>query len=262
MLWIYRSKVLIMYNENPTMTIRYEINPPKISDDGQNARNVLSERIETISSVCDGIHLTDSVLGIPRVSPFEIAEKIRESNKDIKITCSLRVRGKNLNEIEKIVQESIGIVDGILVLMGDKSETTSNKEELIPSQVVNILSENGLGEKIKLFLSIPSNPNFTKIQKKIDANPTGFFTQVIHSKVQIEKISNRLGSNGFKIIPCLLIPSQNNLKSAEFLKIDWSNYKEDITGFINEIHSITGDILITSPNDFKRAYETISKLAS
>nr|AIE94265.1 5 10-methylenetetrahydrofolate reductase-like protein [uncultured marine thaumarchaeote AD1000_44_E12] len=155
-----------MYNENPTMTIRYEINPPKISDDGQNARNVLSERIETISSVCDGIHLTDSVLGIPRVSPFEIAEKIRESNKDIKITCSLRVRGKNLNEIEKIVQESIGIVDGILVLMGDKSETTSNKEELIPSQVVNILSENGLGEKIKLFLSIPSNPNFTKIQKK------------------------------------------------------------------------------------------------
>jgi len=251
-----------MHNENPTMTIRYEINPPKISDDGQDARNVLSERIETIGSVCDGIHLTDSVLGIPRVSPFEIAEKIRESNKDIKITCSLRVRGKNLNEIEKIVQESIGIVDGILVLMGDKSETTSNKEELIPSQVVNILSENGLGEKIKLFLSIPSNPNFTKIQKKIDANPAGFFTQVIHSKDQIEKISNHLGSNGFKIIPCLLIPSQNNLKSAEFLKIDWSNYKEDIIGFINEIHSITGDILITSPNDFKRAYETISKLAS
>ena len=58
------------------------------------------------------------------------------------------------------------------------------------------------------------------------------------------------------------IPSQKNLKSAEFLKIDWSNYKEDITGFISEIHSITSDVLVTSPNDFKRAYETISKLAS
>ena len=57
-------------------------------------------------------------------------------------------------------------------------------------------------------------------------------------------------------------PSQNNLKSAEFLKIDWSNYKENVVGFINEIHSITDDILITSPNDFKRAYETISKLAT
>ena len=251
-----------MYNQKPTMTIRYEINPPKISDDGQDARNVLFGRIKIISSVCDGIHLTDSVLGIPRVSPFEIAKQIRESNKNIKLTCSLRVRDRNLNDIEKIVQESVGTVDGILVLMGDKSHTTSDTVELVPSQVVRALNDNGLSKKIELFLSIPSNPNFAKIQKKIDANPTGFFTQVIHSKEQIEKIVDNLKPNNFKIIPCLLIPSQKNLKSAEFLKIDWSNYKEDITGFINEIHSITNDVLVTSPNDFKRAYETISKLAS
>ena len=260
MLWIYRSKVLITCNQKPTMTIRYEINPPKISDDGQDARNVLFGRIKIINSVSDGIHLTDSVLGIPRVSPFEIAKQIRESNKNIKLTCSLRVRDRNLNDIERIVQQSIGTVDGILVLMGDKSDTTSNNTELIPSQIVKILNDNGLGKKIELFLSIPSNPNFAKIQKKIDAKPTGFFTQVIHSKNQIEKISDEL--NDFKIIPCLLLPSHKNLKSAEFLKIDWSDYKENIVGFINEIHGITNDILITSPNDFKRAYETISKLAS
>ena len=250
-----------MYNQKSTMTVRYEINPPKVSDDGQDARNVLFERINMIGSVCNGIHLTDSVLGIPRVSPFEIAKKIRESNKDMKITCSLRVRDRNLNELKKIVEESIGIVDGILVLIGDKSDKSSNKEELIPSQVVKALNEDGFGKKTELFLSIPSNPNFAKIQKKIDANPTGFFTQVIHSKDQIEKISNQLDSNDFKIIPCLLLPSHKNLKSAEFLKIDWSDYKENIVGFINEIHGITDDILITSPNDFKRAYETISKLA-
>jgi len=248
-----------MYNQKPSMTVRYEINPPKISDDGQDVRNVLFERIETISSVCNGIHLTDSVLGIPRVSPFEIAKQIRESDKNIKLTCSLRVRDKNLNDIEKIVEQSVGTVDGILVLMGDKSDAMSSKAELIPSQVVKTLNDNGLGKKIELFLSIPSNPNFAKIQKKIDAKPTGFFTQVIHSKNQIEKISDEL--NDFKIIPCLLLPSENNLKSAEFLKIDWSNYKEEILGFINEICGITDDILITSPNDFKRAYETISKLA-
>ena len=69
------------------------------------------------------LHLTDSVLGIPRVSPFEIARQIRESNKNIKLTCSLRVRDRNLNDIEKIVQQSVGMVDGILVLMGDKSDT-------------------------------------------------------------------------------------------------------------------------------------------
>ena len=66
-----------MYNQKSTMTIRYEINPPKITDDRQDARNVLFGRIKIISSVCDGIHLTDSVLGIPRVSPFEIAKQIR-----------------------------------------------------------------------------------------------------------------------------------------------------------------------------------------
>ncbi len=250
-----------MYNQKSTMTVRYEINPPKVSDDGQNARNILFERINMVGSVCNGIHLTDSVLGIPRVSPFEIAKKIRESNKDMKITCSLRVRDRNLNELKKIVEKSIGTVDGILILMGDKSDKSSNRGELIPSQVVKALNEDGFGKKTELFLSIPSNPNFAKIQKKIDANPTGFFTQVIHSKDQIEKISNQLGSNGFKIIPCLLLPSHKNLKSAEFLKIDWSDYKENIVGFINEIHGITDDILITSPNDFKRAYETISKLA-
>ena len=251
-----------MYNQKSTMTIRYEINPPKISDDGQDARNVLFGRIKIISSVCDGIHLTDSVLGIPRVSPFEIAKQIRESNKNIKLTCSLRVRDKNLNDIEKIVQESVGTVDGILVLMGDKSDTMPNKDNLIPSQVVKALNDNGLGKKIELFLSIPSNPNFAKIQKKIDAKPAGFVTQVIHSKDQVEKIVNYLRPNGFKIIPCLLLPSKNNLKSAEFLKIDWSNYKENTIEFINEIHSMTGEILITSPNDFKGAHETLTKLAT
>ena len=251
-----------MYNQKPIMTVRYEINPPKISDDGQNIRKVLFQRIETISHVCNGIHLTDSVLGIPRVSPFEIARQIRESNKNIKLTCSLRVRDRNLNDIEKIVQQSVDTVDGILVLMGDKSNTISNKDELIPSQVVKTLNDNGLGKKIELFLSIPSNPNFTKIQKKIDAKPSGFFTQVIHSKDQIEKIASRLKPDGFKIVPCLLLPSQNNLKSAEFLRIDWSNYKENVVGFINEIHSITDDILITSPNDFKGALETLSKLGT
>ena len=193
-----------MYNQKSTMTVRYEINPPKVSDDGQNARNILFERIKMIGSVCNGIHLTDSVLGIPRVSPFEIAKKIRESNKDMKITCSLRVRDRNLNELKKIVEESIGIVDGILVLMGDKSDKSSNKEELIPSQVVKALNEDGFGKKTELFLSIPSNPNFAKIQKKIDASPAGFFTQVIHSKDQIEKISNQLDSNDFKIIQLLI----------------------------------------------------------
>ena len=96
------------------MTIIYEINPPRISDD-QNILNAVLDRIESISSICDGIHLTDSVLGIPRISPLTIAKKIRKTNQKIKLTCSLRVRDKELNTIEEIVKESVGIVDGILI---------------------------------------------------------------------------------------------------------------------------------------------------
>ena len=243
------------------MTITYEINPPRISAD-QNALNTLFERIESISTVCDGIHLTDSVLGIPRVSPLNIAKKIREVNQKIKLTCSLRIRDKELNTIEGIVKESVGIVDGVLILMGDKSNTNSYKTNLVSSQVVTSLNDKGFGKKLELFLSIPATPNFTKIQKKINAKPKGFFTQVVNSKAMVQRITDFLKPNGFRIIPCLLLPSEKNSKSAEFLKIDWSDYENNFIEFAHQIHELAGDILISSPNDFKGAHETLSKLAT
>ena len=243
------------------MTILYEINPPRISDD-QNILNTVLERIQSISPVCDGIHLTDSVLGIPRISPLNIAKKIRETNQKIKLTCSLRIRDKELNTIEEIVKESIGIVDGILILMGDKSNTNSDKSNLVSSQVVTFLNDKGFNEKLELFLSIPANPNLAKIQKKIKAKPKGFFTQVVNSKTSVERLTNFLKPNGFRIIPCLLLPSEKNSKSAEFLQIDWSDYKDNFIGFVRDVHDLAGDVLITSPNDFKGAHEALSKLAS
>ena len=243
------------------MTILYEINPPRISD-AQNILNTVLERIESISHVCDGIHLTDSVLGIPRISPLNIAKKIRETNQKIKLTCSLRVRDKELNRIEEIIKESVGIIDGILILMGDKSNTNQDKTNLVSSQVVTSLNDKGFGEKLDLFLSIPANPNFEKIQKKINAKPKGFFTQVVNSKTMVQRISDFLKPTGFRIIPCLLLPSEKNSKSAEFLKIDWSDYKDDFIEFAREVHSLTGDILISSPNDFKAAQTYLSKMVT
>ena len=243
------------------MTITYEINPPKIPAE-QNTLNVLLKRIESISSVCDSIHLTDSVLGIPRVSPLDIAKKIRETNQKIKLTCSLRVRDKELSTIEAIIKESVSVVDGILILMGDKSNTNNDKTNLVSSQVVTALNDKGFGEKLELFLSIPATPNFTKIQKKINAKPKGFFTQVVSSKAMVQRMTDYLKPNGFRVIPCLLLPSEKNSKSAEFLKIDWSHYENNFIEFAHQIHELAGDILISSPNDFKGAHETLSKLAT
>ena len=98
------------------------------------------------------------------------------------------------------------------------------------------------------------------MQKKIEAEPTGFITQVIHSVDEVSRISDRLKPEGFKIIPCVLLPSEKNVKSAQFLKLNWSDYKDSPLDFINKIHQITDDVLITSPNDFNYAKEILSKL--
>ena len=58
----------------------------------------------------------------------------------------------------------------------------------------------------------------------------------------------------------MLFPSTKNSRSAEFLKLDWSNYEDDFSSFVLEIESITGDVLLTSPNDFKGALDFLTRL--
>ncbi len=65
---------------------------------------------------------------------------------------------------------------------------------------------------------------------------------------------------GFKIIPCILLPSEKNEKSAKFLNLDWSEYKDSAIDFIKQVNQIAGDVLITSPNDFSYAKEILVKL--
>ena len=250
------------------MVIRYEINPPKINQEtsvsDEETRKILDKvklRVSEIENKCDGIHFTDSVLGIPRISPVTTGALIRESNKKIQITTSLRVRDKSLSILTKLMEDVISSkLNGVLILKGDASPNEQKDSGLIPSKTVRYFKDLGFDKKMELFLSLPNNPDFNKIQKKIDAEPTGFITQVIHSIDEVSRISDKLKPNGFKIIPCVLLPSEKNVKSAQFLKLDWSKYKENALDFINEIHEITGDVLITSPNDFTYAKEILGKL--
>ena len=71
---------------------------------------------------------------------------------------------------------------------------------------------------------------------------------------------DNLKPRGFKIIPCVLLPSEKNAKSAQFLKLDWSKYKNSVEDFIKQVHQIAGEVLITSPNDFNYAKEILGKL--
>ena len=243
------------------MTVRYEINPPKIINNTTEQIEKLEDRIEKISIFCDGIHVTESVLGIPRIPPLDIAKKVKERNSKLKVTISLRTIDKTTEQIYSILDESIkNKIDGVLVLMGDPPAAAKPHSPLFPSKIVQELTKNGYKEKIEIFLSIPNKPNFEKISKKINSTPNGFVTQVIHNYEQVERIYNHLNPKEFQIIPCILFPSVNNLKSAEFLKLDWSNYKENFTQYVNQIHKLTKDVLITSPNDFKGALDFFSSL--
>lgn len=249
------------------MAIIYEINPPKIPEENTSSDelNALVSkqllRVSEISNFCDGVHVTDSVLGTKRVSALSMGKLLKKGHPDLQITISLRVRDKDMNLIKNIVQESIEAkLDGILVLQGDPSKENPIDLGLIPSKVVKELNQLGFAEKTNFFLSLPSDPNFEKIHMKITAAPIGFMTQVIHSVQQVQRISNKLKPEGFRIIPCVLLPSVKNESSAKFLELDWSGYKENPAKFIKEIHNIAGDVLVTSPNDFAFAKETLKNI--
>ena len=242
------------------MVIRYEINPPKVFD-SPDRLEVLLARIEQISKLCDGIHLTDSVLGVERLSPLILGTEIKHKFPELNITISLRVIDKNLKEISSLVEASIKAkLDGVLVLMGDPSKTMHKNSGVIPSKAVQELVNSHYNDKIEIFLSLPSNPNFEKITKKIIAKPNGFVTQVIQDISQVQRISSYLQPKEFRIIPCVLYPSEKNSKSADFLNLNWSSYDNNFSEFVKKIEQITNDVLLTSPNDFKGALEFLTRL--
>ena len=233
------------------MTIRFEANPPKILPDVNTEESIKKfvDRIKIISNKCDAIHLTENVLGHQRVPPITIAGIIKKGIPNIPITISLRIRDKNEDEIEKIVDKCISIgISGILILLGDPSQIKTSNSGLIPSQVVSNLKNKKYDSKIELFLSVSNKPNFSKIERKIKANPKGFMTQVVQNIEQVQNLSDNLKQ--FSIIPIILFPSEKNQKSADFLGLDLTEYSKEFDKFVKETQKITKDVLLTSPNDF------------
>ena len=233
------------------MTIRYEANPPKILPgmDLDESISKFIDKIKLISTKCDAIHLTENVLGHPRVSPIKIGKIIKKEIPDLPITVSLRVRDKTQEEIDDFVQDAISTgFSGILILMGDPSQTGHKDSGLIPSEVLKKLREKKIDSKIDLYLSISNKPDVSKIKKKLNAKPKGFMTQVIQTSDQVQNLVENF--KGYSIIPIVLFPSEKNQKSAEFLNLDLAKYRINFNEFLSKVQSISGDILITSPSDF------------
>lgn len=250
------------------MTIRYEINPPRVIQNRvlshkevRGSLGKVEKRIRKLSRLCDGIHLTDSVLGVPRISPITTGAMIRNDGLKLDITASLRVRDRNITALTQSVYDAVLLgLDGILILKGDKPPKGPKDSKLVPSDVVRHFKDLGFDKNLDFFLSIPANPNFEKIQKKIDAEPKGFVTQVVQSTEQVFRLVDKLKPQGFKVIPCVMVPSENNVKSAKMVGIDFAKYEEDTLDFVSEIYKSTNEVLLTSPNDFQAAINILTNL--
>ncbi len=245
------------------MTVRYEANPPKILPgvDTSDSIQRFVERIRIISKRCDAVHLTEDVLGLQRVLPITVGRIIREEIPDLSITASLRVRDKSEDEISGCVRDYIDAgFAGILILMGDPSQRRREDSGQIPSLTVKRLGKQGIDSEIDLYLSISNKPDFSKIGKKLDARPKGFMTQVIQNLSQVQDLSHNL--KGFATIPILLYPSPKNTKSAKFLNLDLRSYSQEFEELLNKTYKITGDVLLTSPNDFTGLSEFLERFSA
>jgi 5,10-methylenetetrahydrofolate reductase len=193
-----------------------------------------------------------------------MANVIKKYNDRIKISCSIRTRDRNLTSMYQIISDSILYnIESLLILLGDQPRNDLEAHNLLkPSKVVNLLNSQGFKKSIKLNLSIPNkirNINNT-IQRKIDAKPYAFVTQSIESLKDLENIIDLIRPFDIKVIPCIMLPSQKNKRSAELIGLNWQEYEKEPIEFIRNCGRIADEILLTSPNHFALATEILKEL--
>lgn len=172
------------------MKISFELNPPRIIQDTYFDVNVLNlglskfiSRASNIIDLVDAIHITDSVLGIPRISSITAAAHVKRISKSVNISCSIRTRDRNFISISQLVSDAIlNGVESLLILMGDQPAQGSADWGLTPSAALNLLYSVNYNKFIDFHLTIPNKiDNISSLQRKIAARPDSFVTQSIQS---------------------------------------------------------------------------------
>jgi 5,10-methylenetetrahydrofolate reductase len=251
------------------MKITYELNPPKVIRGDyfdllrlNQEMEYLISRASSLSGFVDGIHLTDSVLGIPRVSSVTAASYIKRSGCSLNLSCSLRVRDRNLTSTSQFVCDAILIgVKSLLILIGDEPLDGPKDSGSKPSNVLNILHSKKYDTAVDLNLSIPNKiKNRSSIQKKIEARPHAFITQSIVSLSELEEIVDIAKPLGIKVVACIMAPSEKNKSSADMIGLNWKEYEKNPIDFIKQIGKIANEVLITSPNSFTSGIDLLKEL--
>jgi 5,10-methylenetetrahydrofolate reductase len=255
------------------MKVSYELNPPKIvrgdkfdSDQLQADIQVMVERALQLPGLAWGLHLTDSVLGIPRLASITAARIIQKElgSKSVVLSCSLRSRDRNFTSLSQAVSDAIlADIDSLLILLGDEPANQPGNSGLRPSEAVSMLRKERYDSKIKLDLSFPSSVrgcSAKAIQKKIDARPYSFVTQSISSLSDLGEIVDMAKPHGIRVAAVVMVPSEKNRQSASIIGLDWSEYEKNPVDFVREAARISERVLLTSPNSFGAGLELLRQL--
>ena len=255
------------------MKISYELNPPKIvrgeQFDADHLRadiQVMVERALQLSDMAWGLHLTDSVLGVPRLSSITAAKLIQKAlgAKPMVLSCSLRSRDRNFTSLCQAVSDAVlADIDSILILLGDEPANMPGNSGLRPSEAVAMLKKERYDSKIKLDLSFPASIrgcSAKAIQKKLDARPYSFVTQSISSLSDLGQIVDMANPHGIKVAAVVMVPSEKNRQSASIIGLDWSEYEKNVADFVRQAALIADRVLLTSPNSFKSGLDLLRQL--
>lgn len=252
----------------------YELNPPKIAPSGRFDRRALASdmgeflgRSARLEGLAGGIHVTDSVLGVPRVSSITAASMIKKKSNGLKLSCSLRTSDRNAITLCQAAADAVMAgIDSLLVLLGD-APTDGRDSGLKPSAAVRMLQELGFDKRIKLDLSFPArvpDKDSPAIRAKLEARPHAFVTQSISSLSDLGGIVDIARPHGIKVIACIMVPAVKNAKSAQMIGLDWSGYEKEPVDFVKQAGRIVGaggGVLLTSPNSFQSGLELLQELS-
>lgn len=251
--------------------IRFELNPPKTiqnryfeEDELRGALLSLIKRGSDLVGLVDGIHITDSVLGVPRISGISFAHFIRHAGNRLPISCSLRARDRNYTAFMQFVGDAILLgLESILILKGDELGPELSTSNLKPTEILKVLQSEKYDKYIHFSLAVPSKvTDRFQIEKKILSRPHSLVTQSIESLADLGELVDLVKLHGIKTVACIMIPSEKNLKSAQMIGLDWHEYSRDPVSFIIEASKIADEVLLTSPNHFAAAIEVLKALSN
>ena len=254
------------------MNVAYELNPPKIVTgerfDLMQLNSNIHAMVERASQLCGligGIHLTDSVLGIPRMSSVSAARYIKgHIDAAARLSCSIRVRDRNFTSLCQTVSDAVLVgAESVLILMGDEPADRLGDSGLRPSTAVRMLKKEGYSLNIKLDLSFPAkikDKSAQSIKNKLEVTPHSLVTQSISSLSDLGEIVDLAKPHGIKITAVVMVPSEKNRQSASLIGLDWSEYESNPVDFVRQAAKIADRVLLTSPNSFGSGLELLRQL--